>query len=77
MSTGRKARNVIRELFFLYCDMLKPVCEESKIERIVTDYISGMTDRYAVEKFKENFIPEGIKRGMGDDYLFKLANAIK
>ena len=25
----------------------------------------------------ENFIPEGIKRGMGDDYLFKLANAIK
>ena len=49
----KKARNVIRELFFLYCDMLKPVCEECKIERIVTDYISGMTDRYAVEIFNE------------------------
>ena len=69
----KKARNVIRELFFLYCDMLKPVCEESKIERIVTDYISGMTDRYAVEKFKENFIPKGLQCGAKEDYLFKLA----
>ena len=69
----KKARNVIQELFFLYCDMLKPVCEESKIERIVTDYISGMTDRYAVEKFKENFIPKGLQCGKKEDYLFKLA----
>ena len=69
----KKARNVIKELFFLYCDMLKPVCEESKIERIVTDYISGMTDRYAVEKFKENFIPKGFQSGAKEDYLFKLA----
>lgn len=69
----KKARNVIRELFFLYCDMLKPVCEESKIERIVTDYISGMTDRYAVERYKENFIPMGFKSGANEDYLFKLA----
>lgn len=69
----KKARNVIKELFFLYCDMLKPVCEESKIERIVTDYISGMTDRYAVERYKENFIPMGFKTGAKDDYLYKLA----
>lgn len=73
----KKARRVIQELFYLYVEMLKPMCPQGKIVRIVTDYISGMTDRYAVEKFKENFIPEGIKRGMGDDYLFKLANAIK
>ena len=73
----KKARRVIQELFYLYVEMLKPMCTQEKIVRIVTDYISGMTDRYAVEKFKENFIPEGIKRGMGDDYLFKLANTIK
>lgn len=73
----KKARRVIKELFYLYVEMLKPMCPQEKIVRIVTDYISGMTDRYAVEKFKENFIPEGIKRGMGDEYLFKLANAIK
>lgn len=72
----RKARRVIQELFHIYCEMLKPVCEESKIERIVTDYISGMTDRYAVEKFKEHFIPIGIHCGAKEDYLFKLAKII-
>ncbi len=72
-----KARKVIRELFFLYSDMLKPICEESKIERIVTDYISGMTDRYAVERFKENFIPRGINTNAREDYLFKLANELE
>ena len=72
----KKARKVIRELFYLYTDMLKPMCEESKIERIVTDYISGMTDRYAVEKLKEKFIPIGIQSGSKDDYLFKLAKII-
>ncbi len=72
----KKARNVIKELFYLYCEMLKPVCEECKIERIVTDYISGMTDRYAVEKFKENFIPKGLQSGAKEDYLFKLAKII-
>lgn len=72
----KKARNVIKELFYLYCDMLKPVCEENKIQRIVTDYISGMTDRYAVEKYKENFIPKGLQCGAKEDYLFKLAKLI-
>ena len=72
----KKARRVIKELFALYVDMLKPYCDESKIERIVTDYISGMTDRYAVEKFKENFIPRGFHSSTKDDYLFKLANMI-
>jgi len=69
-----KAKNVIRELFFLYKNMLKDVCPADKAERIVTDYISGMTDRYAIERFKRNFIPEGFQNGTKDDYLFRLAN---
>lgn len=71
-----KAKKVIKELFFLYSDMLKSICEESKIERIVTDYISGMTDRYAVEKFKEHFVPTGLQSSAKDDYLYKLAKVI-
>ncbi len=70
----KKASRVIRELFYLYTDMLKNVCDEGRIERVVTDYISGMTDRYAVEKYKEHFIPIGIHCGTKEDYLFKLAN---
>lgn len=68
-----KARNVIRELFYLYCDMLKPVCDENRIERVVTDYISGMTDRYAVERFKDYFVPKGFQSEARDENLFKLA----
>lgn len=71
----RKARRVIKELFYLYCGMLKEICPPDRIIRVVTDYISGMTDRYAVERFKENFIPMGIKCSAREDYLYKLANA--
>ena len=28
-------------------------------ERVVCDYISGMTDQYSLEKFKDIFIPKG------------------
>jgi dGTPase len=69
-----KAKKVIRELFYYYCSMLENVCDKDKIIRVVTDYISGMTDRYAVERFKEHFIPTGIKCSAREDYLYKLAN---
>ncbi|MBO5446932.1 deoxyguanosinetriphosphate triphosphohydrolase [bacterium] len=69
----KKARRVIKELFYHYCGVLKPICPSNKIVRVVTDYISGMTDRYAVERFKENFMPTGLKTSAREDYLFKLA----
>ena len=72
----KKARRVIKELFYLYSEKLKNVCEESKVERIVTDYISGMTDRYAIEKYKENFIPTGFHTSSKEDYLYRLAGVI-
>jgi dGTPase len=36
--------------------------EKESVERCVCDYISGMTDRYAIEKYHELFIPEVWKR---------------
>lgn len=71
-----KARRIIKELFVHYTELLTNHCEPDKIERIVTDYISGMTDRYAVEKYKDNFIPKGIHSSINDDYLFRLAKII-
>ena len=69
----KKARRVIKELFYHYCGVLKPICPSDRIVRVVTDYISGMTDRYAVERFKENFMPTGLKTSAREDYLFRLA----
>ncbi len=72
----KKAKRVIKELFYIYSDMLDGVCPKQEANRIIIDYISGMTDRYAVERFKEYFIPMGIKRGTKDEYLFKIANLV-
>ena len=69
-----KARHVVRELYYLYMDMIKDICPPEKAQRVVVDYISGMTDRYAIERFKRNFIPEGFKNSTKDDFLYKLAN---
>lgn len=60
-----KAQNIIRELYkyikgnpdFLSEEAVR-MLGTSDIDRVVCDYIAGMTDRYAVKKFHEIFIPE-------------------
>ena len=37
-------------------EMIK-VFEEEGVERCVCDYVSGMTDRYAIDIFKEIYVP--------------------
>jgi len=36
-----------------YCEM----CESEPVERVVADFISGMTDRHAISLYKQLFIP--------------------
>ena len=65
-----KARHVVEKLFYFYLKnpsylpdyMLKNV-EQEGIERVVVDYIAGMTDRYAVAQYKNLFIPSGFPLG--------------
>lgn len=71
-----KARGIVRDLFNYYVEMLTPNCSLEKAQIIVCDYISGMTDRYAIEKFKENFIPCPMVTKTNDDYLYKLVKLI-
>lgn len=72
-----KARNIVKELFNNYVELLTKNCDLEKAQRATCDYISGMTDRYAIEKFKENFIPNQMASKTNDDYLYKLANMLK
>ena len=60
-----KAQDMLRRLFEAYVrdpDRLPPEYQairlEEGTERAVCDYISGMTDKYAVERFGEAFIPK-------------------
>lgn len=71
-----KSRNIIKELFKYYSKMLEQHCEKDKIQRVVTDYIAGMTDQYAVEKYKDIFIPKPLTTTKKDDALFRLAKML-
>ena len=72
----KKSRNIIKALFEYYSDMLKQYCDEDKIQRAVTDYIASMTDSYAIEKYKDIFIPKPLAMPQKDDNLIKLARMI-
>lgn len=71
-----KARNIIKALFNYYVELMQKNCDKDRAYRIVCDYISGMTDNYAIEKYKEHFIPAPMITKKTDDYLFRLAKII-
>jgi dGTPase len=69
----KKARHVIKTLYEYYTNYLAEYCDDNlKIEQIVTDYISGMTDQYAIEKYKEKFIPKPIITGTKDENFLRI-----
>lgn len=62
-----KAENIVKELFRYYLEYPELLSNEyiermwqagQTQERSVCDYISGMTDQYAIAKFQEFFIPD-------------------
>ncbi|HBY19617.1 MAG: deoxyguanosinetriphosphate triphosphohydrolase [Clostridiales bacterium GWE2_32_10] len=62
----KKVQNLISNLFEFYIkdtteveEHLKRILEKHEMtkERMVCDYIAGMTDRYAIKKFKQYFLP--------------------
>lgn len=64
-----KAKAMLEQMYYFYMDhieqlpakLLKMLDEGEDKGRIVCDYISGMTDKYAITKFKENFMPQAWK----------------
>lgn len=71
-----KARNVVAALFEYYLDMMKvryKNSSEDMLKRIICDYIAGMTDRYAISKYQEYFVPKPTSATFSDIYLYKLA----
>ena len=61
-----KAKAMIEQLFYFYMehpkflpDKFKRMIDDGESqERVICDYISGMTDQYAIEKFSEYFLPK-------------------
>lgn len=61
-----KAKAMIEQLFYYYMEhiellpgkYLRMLDAGEKEERVVCDYIAGMTDQYAITKFSEFFLPQ-------------------
>ncbi len=62
----QKAQDMLEHLFTFYKDHPENMSEEyidmlenrgESLEDVVCDYISGMTDQYAIQKFQEYFVP--------------------
>ncbi|MCD7740133.1 MAG: deoxyguanosinetriphosphate triphosphohydrolase [Candidatus Gastranaerophilales bacterium] len=71
-----KAQNVIKRLFEYYCEELKkiyPCSSNENIMQTACDYVSGMTDRYVLIKYEENFLPAPLIQKNNDEFLYKLA----
>ncbi len=61
-----KARDMLQKLYTYYYDHPEAMPEDfhpqlsfEGLGRTVCDYIAGMTDKYAVDKFSQFFIPDG------------------
>ncbi len=67
-----KASKIIEELWKYYNNLAKEYCSDKNTERIVVDYISGMTDQYAIERFKDIFIPKPLFNPVHDDAFIKM-----
>jgi dGTPase len=68
-SEETKAYKLITELYNYYMENPDTLPENyrqfvedgQQIERVICDYISGMTDQYCVSKFTEIFVPKSWK----------------
>ena len=69
----KKAKNIITSLFEYYTEMLKKYYTKEEIPQIVTDYISGMTDQYAIRRYLDLFVPAPLAEHANDEALLKKA----
>ena len=67
----KKARNIIKSLFEYYSEKLSAYYDEGDIPQLVTDYISGMSDQYAIRRYMDLFIPKPLAETSNDDALFR------
>ena len=62
---SRKGKEMLMRLFEYYVKhsdrmpaLYRRNCEEEGVERCVCDFVSGMTDRYAIELYSELYVPK-------------------
>lgn len=67
----KKARNIVKSLFEYYSEKLTEHAKKEDIPQLVTDYISGMSDKYAIRRYMDIFVPKPLAENFNDDVLLK------
>ena len=62
-----------KTLFEYYSDSLTLYYEKDEIPQVVVDYISGMTDQYAIRRYEDIFIPKPLSEAINDECLYRKA----
>ena len=70
----KKAKNIIKSLFEYYSEKLEQYYSREEIPQLVSDYISGMTDQYAIRRYLDLFVPAPLAEHANDDALLKKAH---
>lgn len=70
-SEEKKARNIIKSLYEYYTEKLSSEVEKDEIPLLVGDYISGMSDQYAIRKYIDLFVPKPLADNSKEDTLLK------
>ena len=70
----KKAKNIIKSLFEYYSEKLEQYYSKEEIPQLVSDYISGMTDQYAIRRYLDLFVPAPLAEHANDDALLKKAH---
>ena len=55
-----RIERVLRGLFDWYCEHPEELPEGDSLAERVTDWLAGMTDRYAIRAWTERFVPQGL-----------------
>lgn len=67
----KKARNIVQSLYEYYTERLASYCDKEDIPQLVTDYISGMSDQYAIRRYLDLFVPKPLAEQSNDDALYR------
>jgi dGTPase len=66
-----KARHIIQSLYEYYSNRLEPYNDKCDVSQLITDYISGMSDSYAIRRYQDLFIPKPLAESTSDEVLYR------
>ncbi len=67
----KKARNIIQSLYGYYIEKLSNCASQEEVQQLVVDYISGMSDQYAIRRYMDLFVPKPLAEDTSDEALFR------